>query len=445
VAISWHDLVVSVGPIALLAALLVWLAIWFVHPAPPDSITISAGPHGSMFWNTGLRYQEILARNGIKVNLLESDGSLDNLHRLSDPAQHVDVGFVQGGVSEGVDISHLVSLGSIAYVPMVVFCKGNQNNETLSFLKGKRVAVGPLGSGTRLLAMTLLKANGIEPGDGTQLFDLAGDEAAQGLLDGRLDGIFLMGDSATPPTMIRLAKTESVSAIDFTQAQAYARRFPYLNALTLPMGIFDFGHNVPSRDVHMIAPTAELVARDTLHPALSDLLIDAARQVNGGATLLQHAGEFPAPLPHEFRISDDATRYYTSGKSFLYRSLPFWLASLADRMLVILLPVLVLLIPSVRLVPALYSWRVKSRIYRWYGALIALERGMFEGHTSSDERAEMLERLDQIEISVNRMKMPLAFGEQFYVLREHIGFVRSRLAHLDDAPRAGQTTVKRAD
>ncbi len=139
---------------------------------------------------------------------------------------------------------------------------------------------------------------------------------------------------------------------------------------------------------------------------------------------------------HEFRISDDAIRYYTSGKSFLYRSLPFWLASLADRLLVILLPILVLLIPSVRLVPALYSWRIKSRIYRWYGALIALERGMFEDRESETERAEMLKRLDQIEESVNRMKMPLAFADQFYVLREHIGFVRQRLAQSEAGPKA---------
>ena len=194
------------------------------------------------------------------------------------------------------------------------------------------------------------------------------------------------------------------------------------------MGVLDFANNIPSVDLHLVAPTAELIARDDLHPALSDLLIDAARQVNGGATVLQQAGQFPAPLPHEFRISDDAERYYTSGKSFLYRTLPFWLASLADRLLVILLPVIVLLIPGMRVVPALYRWRIKSRIYRWYGALITLERGMFEEPTSETERAEMLKRLDEIEESVNHMKMPLAFVDQFYVLREHIGFVKARLS-----------------
>lgn len=431
VSISWHDLVISVGPMVLLAGIVVGLAIWLVHPAPPDSITFSAGPRGSQFWNTAEKYREILAQNGVKMELVESDGSLDNLRKLSNPAMRVDVGFVQGGVSEGIDITHLVSLGSVAYVPLVVFCKSANPIEQLSALKGKRIAVGPAGSGTRLLAVTLLKASGIEADASTQMLDIGGDDAAKALSDGQVDAIFLMGDSATPPTMFRLARTPGIHAMDFTQALAYSRRYPYLNEVVLPMGVLDFRNNIPSADLHLLAPMAELVARDDLHPALSDLLIDAARQVNGGASVLQRTGEFPAPLHHEFRISDDAERYYSSGKSFLYRTLPFWLASLADRLLVIVVPLLVLLIPGMRIVPALYSWRIKSRLYRWYGALISLERSMFEGAVSDEARAEMLARLDQIEDSVNHMKMPLAFADQFYVLREHIGFVKARLAHYE--------------
>jgi hypothetical protein len=189
--------------------------------------------------------------------------------------------------------------------------------------------------------------------------------------------------------------------------------------------VFDFGKNIPDRDMRLIAPTAELVAREDLHPAPSDLLIDAAKEVNGGANVLQRAGEFPAPLVHEFRISDDAVRYYKSGKGFFYRNLPFWLASLVDRTLVVVLPIILLLIPAFKLVPLLYGWRIKSRIYRWYGSLIALERAAVT--YTPEEQADLLKRLDQIEEAVNRMKMPLAFADQFYVLREHIGFVRSRL------------------
>jgi hypothetical protein len=196
--------------------------------------------------------------------------------------------------------------------------------------------------------------------------------------------------------------------------------------------VFDLGRNLPDHTIHLIAPTAELIARDDLHPALSDLLIEAAREVHGKANLLQKAGEFPAPLAHEYPISDDAARYYKSGKSFFYRTLPFWLASLVDRTMVILLPIILLLIPGAKLVPLLYGWRIRSRIYRWYGALIALERGVTT-HTA-EEQEQMLTQLDEIESAVNRMKMPLAFADQFYVLREHIGFVRSRLQNVAAAP-----------
>ena len=179
----------------------------------------------------------------------------------------------------------------------------------------------------------MLKANGIEAGAATTFSDLQGEDAAQALIDERIDAAFLMGDSATPPVMRKLLLTPGVRLADFTQADAYVRRFPYLSKFTLPMGVFDLATNTPMESMTMIGPTVELIARDTLHPALSDMLIEAAREVHGGASLFRRAGEFPAPLEHEFRISDDATRYYKSGKGFLYRSLPFWLASLADRML----------------------------------------------------------------------------------------------------------------
>jgi TRAP-type uncharacterized transport system substrate-binding protein len=377
---------------------------------------------------TAEKYAKILARNGVKLRILPSEGSLENLKRLNDPAYRVDVGFVQGGLTDGVNVDKLVSLGSVFHEPLALFYRGKTPISWLSELNGKRLAIGPVGSGTHALALILLKANGIEPGGATVLLDLSGEKAAQDLLGNNIDAAFLMGDSATPPVMRTLLRTPGIRLLNFAQADAYARRFPYLSKLDLPMGAFDFGKNVPPQDIHLIGPTVELVAREHLHPALSDMLIEAAREVHGGAKLLQRAGEFPAPLEHEFRISDDARRYYTSGKSFLYRSLPFWLASLVDRLLVVVVPIIVLLIPGLKLVPALYSWRIRSRIYKWYGILIALERSML-ALPAPEERQELLKRLDDIEAEVNKMKMPLAYAEQFYVLRDHISFVRGRYAN----------------
>ncbi|WP_321941362.1 TAXI family TRAP transporter solute-binding subunit [Paraburkholderia tropica] len=425
VAISWRDLAVSFGPILLVSVAAIWLAVRLIQPAPPSTLTMSAGPKGSTFWNAAQKYKAILARNRITLNVLESEGSAQNLQRLADPASHVDVAFVQDGLASKVP-DRLVSLGSVAYVPLAVFYHGPPVTR-LSQFEGERLAIGAEGSGTRELALTLLKANGIVPGGKTQLLPLSGDDAARALVEGKIDAAFLTGDSAQPPVMGRLMRMPGVRFFDFTQADAYARRFPYLTAITIPMGAFDFGRNLPPHPLQFIAPTAELVARDSLHPALSDLLVDAAKEVHGRSTLLQRAGEFPAPRAQDFPISDDAARYYKSGKGFLYRVLPFWLASLADRLLVVLVPIIVVLIPGLRLVPGLYAWRVKSRIYRWYGSLIALERAALADNSPA-ERRTLLRQLDTIEESVNGMKMPLAYADQFYVLREHIGFVRSRLS-----------------
>ncbi|CAB3763686.1 TAXI family TRAP transporter solute-binding subunit [Paraburkholderia solisilvae] len=430
VAISWRDLAVTFGPILLISAVAIWAAVRLIQPAPPATLTLSAGPHGSTFWNAAQRYKEILARNRVTLNVLESEGSADNLRRLTDPKFNVDVAFVQDGIAQG-KTDGLMSLGSVAYVPVAIFYHG-MTVDYLSQFKGQRIAIGAEGSGTRELALALLAANGITPGGPTKLLPLSGDEAAKALVDGKIDAAFLTGDSAQPPVMVKLFRTPNIQFYDFTQAQAYEGRFPYLTRIALPMGALDLGKNIPAQTLQMVAPTAELVARTSLHPALSDLLIEAAREVHGKASVLQRAGDFPAPLAHDFPISDDAARYYKSGKSFLYRALPFWIASLADRLLVVLVPIIVVLIPGLRLVPSLYAWRVRSRIYRWYGALISIERGALS-ETSQAEREALIERLDAIEEAVNGLKMPLAYADQFYVLREHIGFVRERLMHPRDA------------
>lgn len=423
--ISLRDLAISVGPLILLTVIAIVAAYWLIRPAPPTTITIASGSNGSTFRITAEKYQKILARKGVTLKILPSEGSLDNLKKLNDPTIPVDVGFVQGGLSEAVKLDKLVSLGSLFHEPLFLFYRSNAPVTLLSEFNGKRIAIGPDGSGTHALAMILLKANGIEPAGSTVLISTGGEEAAQALISGKIDAAFLMGDSATPPVIRNLLSATGIKLLNFVQADAYTRRYPYLFKVNLPMGAFDFGKNVPSQDVFLIAPTVELVARDNLHPALSDLLIETAREVHGGAKLLQRAGEFPAPLEHEYRISTDARRYYTSGKSFFYRYLPFWLASLVDRLLVVVVPIVVLLIPGLKLVPALYHWRIRSRINRWYGILINLERDML-AQPSPDEREELLKRFDVIEANVNKMKMPLAYTEQIYVLRDHINFVRER-------------------
>jgi hypothetical protein len=258
------------------------------------------------------------------------------------------------------------------------------------------------------------------------LLDLGAKDAADALIAGSVDAVFFTGDSAPPPLMRKLLLTPEIRMLDFIQAEGYARRVSYLNKLELPKGSLDFGKNIPAQDVYIIAPTVQLLARDELHPALCDLLLEAAREVHGRPNLLQRKGEFPAAIEHEFPISAEATRYYKTGKSFLYRHLPFWLGSLLNRVLLVFVPIIVVMVPGLRALPLLFSWKTKLRFYKWYRALLLLEHDL-RGPLSPEKREQLKARLDEIEHAVHRMKVPASFADQFYSLREHIAFVRERL------------------
>jgi len=412
--------------IGLLSLVTIFAVFWFSHSAPPDTITITSGPEGSIFRANAEKYGKILARNGVKLKILPSEGSQENLKRLADPSFRVDIGFVQGGVVGELNIDKLVSLGSVSYEPLLIFYRSAEPFELLSQMKGKRLAIGPKGSGTQTLALALLKANGIEPGGATVLEDMHAEDATKALIEGKVDAVFLMGDSASIQIIRTLLRTEGVRLFDFTQADGYTRRIGYLNKLVLPRGSIDFGENIPAQDVHLISPTVDLIARENLNPAMSDLLLETATEVHGRAGLFKTLGQFPTPLEHEFRISADASRFYKSGKTFLYRYLPFWMASLVTRILVVFIPMFLVLIPGLRSIPAVYRWRMRMRIYRWYRLLLAVEEDM-RVQSAPEKQEELIERLHHIERQVNKMKIPASFAESFYVLRGHITFVRSQL------------------
>ena len=410
--------------------------ISFIGSAPPNTITITSGPDGSQFRTNAEKYRVILARSHIKLNILSSHGSVENLERLKDPKVHVDVGFVQGGMTGGESLDKIVSLGSISYQPLFVFYRSSNAVEILSSLVGGRLAIGPVGSGTRALALTLLSTNGVEATNSTFL-NLDADEASKGLLAGTVDAAFMMGDSASSAILRKLLRAPEIHLMNFIQADAYSRRIRYLNKLQMPKGAIDLGKNLPGQDVSLIGPTVELVAREKLHPALSDLLLDAAREIHGRASIFQRRGEFPAPLEQDFRISDDAARYYKTGKSFLYRQLPFWLAGLVNRVLLLILPMIVVLIPGLRLIPTILRWRVKLRLFRWYRALIKLEHE--PAAPVSAPQAELIRRLDHIEASIYKSKVPASAADQFYALRGHIDFVRARLLGTKAVPAVAPT------
>jgi hypothetical protein len=339
----------------------------------------------------------------------------------------VTIGFVQGGIAQEGDDADLMALASLYYEPLWVFYRAKETLDHVSRLRGRRIAIGPEGSGTRPLALQVLALAGLD-GRNTRLFDYGANRGAEALARGQIDALMMVADTDTPQ-VARLLHDRSLRLMSFAQAEALTRHLSFLSHVVLPEGGIDFAANLPSRDVHLVAPAANLVVRDDIHPALISLLMQAATEIHGGAGLLRKAGDFPSAKGVDFAMSEDAERYLKSGPPFLQRHLPFWLAVFIDRMVVLLVPILAVLIPLVRFTPTVYAWRIKSRIYRWYGKLKVLEVDMEKAQGASEVRA-LTERLDEIEQSVSHIPTPLAFSEYLYNLRSHIALVRARLGTL---------------
>jgi TRAP transporter TAXI family solute receptor len=422
--VSLRDLIAVMTPLALIVIAAFWFAYQFVQPAPPKRLTMTTGAEGGAYRAFAERYREILSRNSIDLQLLPSSGSIENLRRLEDENSGVDVGLVQSGSRSEGDTAGLVSLGSLYYEPLWVFYRGRNALDRLSQLHGKRVSIGGEGSGIRRLALQLLAANDAarQP---TVLLDLGMSDAAEALQRREIDALFIIAGPDSPVVQ-KLLRAEGVRLMNFRQAMAYTRLFPFLSSVVLPQGAIDLARNIPPHDTMLLSPTATLVARESLHPALTVLLIQAATEVHGQAGLFQRAGEFPAATATDFPLSEDAKRFYQSGPSFLQRYLPFWVAVLVQRMMVMLVPLIAVLIPLMRILPSVYTWRVRRRIYRWYGELKYLEHDL-EQNREPQRITEYLKRLDQIEQRVSRLKVPLAYSGQFYMLRQHIGFVRDMI------------------
>ncbi|MGZ5200865.1 MAG: TAXI family TRAP transporter solute-binding subunit [Telluria sp.] len=425
--LSLRDLLVALGPTVVLviaACVAAWL---LVDPAPPHHVVLVTGQENSAYEQFGHAYAKALAKNDIKVTLERSLGSQDNLQRLVDG--RADIGFVQSGSTNEAQAARrgLVSLGSLFTEPVWLFLREPLKVDNLTQLRGLRINLGPEGTGVPRLFRQLLAVNGVEPNE-LQAGSLENTPATMALLDGTIDGL-VFSSAPEAPLVQMLLQTPGIKLFDFTQAEAYTRRLPFLTHVVLPRGIVDLGRDIPSRDYQLIAPTATLVARQNLHPALIDLFVQAASDIHGGAGWFQQQGQFPTPRYTEIPVAREAARFYRDGPPLLQRYMRFWLANLFERMWVVLVPLAALLIPLSKVVPPLYVWRIRSRVYRWYGQLRAVEQEL-EAHRADGDGpplADLLRRLDDIERRVNQTSVPLAFADQLYELRSHINFVRQRV------------------
>jgi TRAP transporter TAXI family solute receptor len=426
-----HELAAVALPVALIVAAAFWAAYKFVEPAPPRTVVMSTGAEGGAYHAFGQRYQAILARDGVRLELRTSSGAVENLARLNDPASDVSLAFVQGGLATAKDAPELVALGSAYYEPLWVFYRGREPIDRLSQLRGKRVTVGPEGSGSRKLALALLEATGLT-GAAIVLSDLGGTAAADALLAGNVDAAFLVA-GLEAESVRKLLTAPGVRLMSFSRADAYVMRLPYLHKLVLPRGAIDIARDIPADDVVLVAPTANLVAHESLHPALVYLILQAAKEAHGGVGPFHRVGAFPNPGDGDLPLSSEAERFYKSGPPFLQRYLPFWAATLVDRMTVLLVPLFAVAIPLFRILPGLYAWRVRRKVYRWYGELKFIEENIRSRGPQGDASAE-LERLAAIETEVSEIKVPLGFAHEVYTLREHIKMVRELLRGAAAAP-----------
>ena len=438
--VSVRDLLVAAFPFVLLVLLLLTGAYFLLEPNPPKRIVVATGPEQSAFSEFGKRYAEELKRYGIEVGLLPTLGSQENLGLLRDPQQNVDVGFIQGGssdVARTVDEDKtgvpLVSLGSLFFEPVWMFYREEAASalphtmlEQPAQLEGWRVSFGAQGSGTPGLVAKLLAANGIDY-DSLKPVALDLTPAVVALLSAELEALAFASAPESPMVQM-LMQTPGIKLLEFPQAEAYSRRFPFLSPVVLPRGVVDLGREVPAHDVPLIAPITSLVAREDTHPALVQLLVQAANRIHGGAGWISRAGRFPTAQHSEFPLSPEAERYYLNGPPLLQRYLPFWLANLIDRMWVVLITIIAVVIPLSRVVPPLYQLRVRRRIFRWYRQLRDIENRLSDGKEVVDE---MLEDLDKLDDRISRIAVPLSHSEELYNMRAHIALVRRRMQHMD--------------
>jgi TRAP-type uncharacterized transport system substrate-binding protein len=425
------------GPFILVGIAALAGAYFLLNPAPPKRVVLATGPEVGAYAAFGARYAEELKRFGIQVVLRPTNGSRENIRLLHDAKEDVHLAFVQGGANESQRVQEeatkgvpVVSLGSLFYEPYWLFYRADKAKSLrkdgslaqIPELRGWKVNAGSRGSGAVGLTNRVLAANLMDRED-IERSNLEDTDAVVALLAGKLDALVLV--SAPESSLVQmLLQTPGVRLYEFAQAEAYSRRYRFISPVVLPKGVADIARDVPSRDLPMIATTTSLVARENTHPALIQLFVQAASRIHSGPGWIVESGQFPTPQKSEYPVAKEAERYYRTGPPFLQRYLPFWAANLVDRMWVALFSIVAILIPLSRILPPLYQFRVRSRVFRWYRQLRQVEDR--HGRNKAPV-AELLEELDRLETQAARIIVPLSYADELYALRQNIDLVRERI------------------
>lgn len=406
----------------MVAGLLYW-TYSFVQPAPPTHFRIATGKTTGAYFGFAANYARILKQQGIDVDIVPTEGSMDNLKRLRDESSDIDVAFIQSGVAKPTTNDTLRSIASVFYEPFWLLYQSTCTVQRLSDFKGLRIAASMPDSGTYALARQLFAANGVDP---ASLLTMENSEAVKQLATGEIDAACFVGNIQSG-YIDSLTHQKKYKLFDCPRAPAYVSRYPFLSVLTLPEGIIDLAENIPPQDITLLSACATLVCREDFHPALIDLLLQATAKVHAKPHVFSREKEFPTAKYVDFPLSPDAERYFTYGPPLLQRLLPFWLATLVDRLKVMILPMLVLLIPLFKIIPPMLKWRINRKINRWYKSIQSIDILLNES-LPPDQLDGLIRRLEDIEQKVTGIAVPAGYADKLYDLRVHIDLVRTKMS-----------------
>jgi len=400
-----------------------WLALDYFFPSPPSTITIATGPRGTTLDYYGQRYRDQFARAGIKVVLRPTAGGVENLRLINDPNSGVDIGMVGGGFGNSSEAPDLVSLGRTFNVPLWVFYSSGLSIDDLAQLKGKRIAVGPEGSGVRHHAERLLAEVNVNSQTAT-FVPLAGNAAIAALNDGKIDVAFILS-GADAPAITAALKNPRLRLMNFSTAEAITRIFPDMVRIEWPKGVGGLDPVNPPNDVTLIGITGSVLVRNSLHPAIVQLMAQILKNAHDRPGLLQKTGEFPKPIDPDFPMSQIAVDYYKNGPSFLQQYLPFWMSIYARRAIAFVIAAFAIALPVFSFAPRLYGWFAQDRLRRLYRRLRVVEKAL-QAQLTSQQMQDLQNEIAEIDRAADAISM--RNSDLYFMLRYHLDRARSRLA-----------------
>ena len=421
------SLIKEVWPLIFLLFLALTVLIWFAKPAPPNKVLMATGTGGS-YKVLGEKYKTFFEKKGIELKLIETHGSKENLQHLIDRKDPIQAAFVQGGMIATDNLSGVQSLGSVDYEPVWMFYRKNVFTESMHVsdrdIAKLKINIGPLGSGTRTQALSIFKLNGLN-GDAPNLLGLGNAEGVDALVRGQIDGVILV-DGFDSPNVQKLIRNPDIRLTSFVRADAYTRLLPYFEEVSVPMGGFDLGKNIPDHPIQLISTTTNLLIDDRLHPAIQVLFLEAAQEINGAKSYFSKAGEFPVYMNTEAPLSNEAKFFYEKGTPTLMKYLPFWLAEFLERMFFLLLPFAAFAYPIIKSIPSYRTNLAKKQINSIYKELDKFEQNTIQTY-DPNRRGEYIEVLNEMERRVLNSKAAKLATADCYSLRNNIEFIRNAL------------------